>query len=188
MILVAKQRAGVTARGKLITVVAFHVHDPVSQVPASDQFAKATCHMTELIIVPSGNFQATFIGEPYERLSLVLINRERFFDIDMRARFETDSCQLEMTFRWRRDVNGVWMALFQHRAQVRIMRLDGVAIVELARHERLAIADADNLAAPNPLNLRRMRVRNLAAAYDGNLKHEVPFGRPQSSVANRHGS
>ena len=68
----------------------------------------------------------------------------------------------------------------QELGQVAEVRPDREPLAELPGHQRLAVADADDLASPDPLDLRRVRVRDLAAADDGDLKHRAAFSRQLS--------
>src|SRR5262249_8795261 len=77
-----------------------------------------------------------------------------------------------MTLRGRRDVNDIGLRLIQQASQILVPALDRKSLEELLRHQRLPIASGDDLAPFHALNLRRVRVGDLAASDDGDFKHD----------------
>src|SRR5882757_5546100 len=69
------------------------------------------------------------------------------------------------------DVDNVRPSLPQKFRQVAEIILDGKSFVELTSHERLAIADADDLASLDSSYLGGVRVCDLPTSNDGNLNH-----------------
>ena len=51
--------------------------------------------------------------------------------------------------------------------------LIGNLLNKLLSHQRLSIADSDDLASRDPLDLRCMRICDFAASYDGDFKHAL---------------
>src|ERR1700730_18988903 len=80
-----------------------------------------------------------------------------------------------MTLRRSRDVNDVWLSSAQELVQI----VKGVRQIkpfrQLARHQRFLIADADNSGIGNPLDLRDVRVGNLAATNYADFKQLFAF-------------
>src|SRR5207249_3734816 len=69
------------------------------------------------------------------------------------------------------DVNDVWPGDSQKFDQVGEVSFDREPVVELLCHQRFAVADPDDLASLDPLDLGRVSIGDLAAPYDRNLKH-----------------
>ena len=78
-----------------------------------------------------------------------------------------------MALWWRCDVNNVWPGFTQEFSQITKVLLDGESLVDLARHQRLSVANSNDFASFDPPDLRGMRICDLATAYDGHLKHVV---------------
>ena len=78
---------------------------------------------------------------------------------------------VEMALRRRRDVHDVRPGVVEQLADVAEVAPDREPLAQLPRHQRLAVADADDLAPVDPPDLRRVGVRDLAAADDRDLKH-----------------
>src|SRR3989442_15375604 len=78
-----------------------------------------------------------------------------------------------MAFRRRRDVNHVWPGVTQKFSQVAEIPFHRDPPVELPRHQRLSVADPNDLASFDPLDLRRVSIGDLAASHNGNFKHLV---------------
>jgi hypothetical protein len=92
----------------------------------------------------------------------------------MASPFQAKLGNVEVTLWRRRDVNHIRPALFQELGQVSKMVFDGKPLIELPRHQRLSITDSHDLAPRNSPDLRGVRIRDLTAAYDADLKHVLP--------------
>src|SRR6266567_5453212 len=111
------------------------------------------------------------------------MQREGFLDIDVASRLKECLCKIKVAC-WRcRDMHNIGAALGQQFCDVAVILLCRKTLVELPSHQRLAITYSNNLAALDSLNLRSVRISDLAAAYNSNPKH-VPLRRdmPRNSI------
>src|SRR5579863_8713960 len=76
-----------------------------------------------------------------------------------------------MTLRRRSDVDHVWTGFAKksgHFAEILFYR---ESFVQLPGHQRFSVADADDFAILDPLDLRSVRIRNFSATDDGDFQH-----------------
>src|SRR5204863_6448356 len=120
----------------------------------------------------------------YQPVRLLRIERERLLNIYVTTLLKAESGKIEVTFRWRRDVNNVRSCLIHEFFQIGKALLDGKSVVELFGHERLTVTHPNDLTFFYPLDLRGVRISDLAASHDGDLKHTVhPARRPRHTAA-----
>src|SRR5271165_4732857 len=183
MPLVGEDRTRVRGLSELIAVIALHMDRAATQEPALNEGPHAARRMPELIVVPGCYLEPFFTGDCNQRSGIVLAEREWFLHIDVAAPIQAKPGDIEMAIRRSRDMHNVGLGVAKEFPQVAEMLFDGEPLVELLRHQRLPVTDADNLASLDPLNLRRMIVGDLAAAHDGDLKHRaLRSGTLQSSA------
>src|SRR5438270_10240818 len=89
----------------------------------------------------------------------------------MRAGLEGWRRVTGVTLRWGGKVHDIGSRGAQHVAQVMKVLLDRESLVQLARHQRLAVTNRYNFAVPNALDLRRVIVGDLSATHNCDLKH-----------------
>src|SRR4051812_8247642 len=97
----------------------------------------------------------------------------------MTARFQALFGDSEMSLRRRRHVHYIRPRLLKHRSQVTKVPSHRKSLVELFRHQLFPIASGNNIAPADADYLRRMRVRDLPAANNGDFKHT--FASPDST-------
>src|SRR5580704_744162 len=91
----------------------------------------------------------------------------------MTAVLQTESCNIEMTFRWSCDVNNVRASRFQKFPKICKILLDRKTLVELPGHERFTVTDCNDFTSLYPLYLQSVGISNLAASHNGDFKHIV---------------
>jgi hypothetical protein len=69
--------------------------------------------------------------------------------------------------RRRGDVHNVWLCLRQHSIEVHIPVRDAKTNSSLVREVRLTVADRDDGSARDFRDLLEVRIRDLAASYNG---------------------
>ena len=76
-----------------------------------------------------------------------------------------------MALRRSCDVNDIRSGFVEKPREVAEVLFDRKPLEKLARHQRFAVAHPNNLASLNSLNLGSVRVCDLPASNDGDLKH-----------------
>ena len=147
------------------------MHRPVAQIAALDQAAHASRDVAELIVMSRGDFESFLIGEFNQFPGFVLVDREWLFHIDVAAPVQAEFRDTKVAFRRRGNVDHVGLGFTQKLRQVGKTFFDREPLVELPRHERLPVADPDDLTALDSLKRQGMRIRDLAATNDSDLKH-----------------
>src|SRR5260370_496068 len=171
VLLVAQERSRIPRPRDFVAVVAFHVHRPVAQEPTLHESPHAPCDMGELVVMPGSDLEPALAGQPNKTLRFVRVEGEGLLYIDMATRLEANPRQIKVA-GWRRsDVNNIRLAFTQQCVNVAEVPFDRQLLAEILRHERFPVTDSDDLASLDPPDLRCMRVGNLAASDDGNLKH-----------------
>jgi len=138
----------------------------------------ASRRVAELIVMSRRQLEPLSLGKCDQSDRLFCVERERLLHVHVTAVLQALACDVEVARRWRGDVHHVRPGVREQGGHVGEMLLDGEPLVQLARHQRLTVAHADDLAAVDALDLGRVGVRDLAAADDGDLKHG---GRPRGS-------
>src|SRR2546425_8061222 len=174
MLLVAKKRSRITGLPKVIAVITFHVERDAAQVAALDERSHASRHVAELIVMSCRQLKPLLIGECNKYLGLLCVECDWLLDIDVASALKAQSGKIEMTFRRRGDVDHVGPRVVQDVNQLRKVPLEPEPFAKLTGHQRLRVTDANDLAPFDPLDLRRVRIRDLAASHDGNFKHVAP--------------
>ena len=173
MVRVTEQRSRIGGVPEVVGVVALHVHGSPAQEAPPDQAAHAPRHVAELIVVPDRQLEPLVVGEGHQLLGVLFGEGERLLDVDVTPTLETRPGDTGMALGRRGHVDHVGSRLVQQLVQVREIPRDREPFVELSRHQRLAITDADDLASGDPLDLLGVGVRDLATPDDGDLKHSV---------------
>jgi len=142
--------------------------------------------MPKLVIMTGSYLQASVIREIYQRACVILRQREGLLYVDVASCFQANLRDSKMALRRGAHMDNVWSHLAEELMHLAEMLLDRKALAKLARHERLAVANTHDLAALNPLDLRRVVIGNLAGSDNGYFQH---FGESQwSTVAARQAS
>src|ERR1700748_275196 len=84
MVVVADKGSGITPT-QLISVVAFQVKRRSAKVAACNKVAHSPCHVTKLIIMAYGYFEAACFRESEQLFCLCGVDGKRFFYVDVRA-------------------------------------------------------------------------------------------------------
>src|SRR5258708_24607687 len=173
MLLVAKERSSISGPSKLIAEITLHMHRPAAQEAGLDNSSHPSRHMAELIIMPYGYFELSFVRECNQFSGVVLAKCKWLPQIHVASPFQAELRNIEMAFRRHCDVNNVWLGVSQEFRQVAKPLFDRKPLVELARHQRFPITDSNDLGPFDPLDLRRVRICDLAASHDSDPKHIV---------------
>src|SRR6266436_2351860 len=183
---VAKKSTHITRLPEVVTVMALHVYGCTAQEATLDKGSHAPSYRAELIVMPHCDLAPPLIGECDQLSGLGLINCEWLLDIDVASTFETNSRNVKMAIRRSRDMNNIWLSITQKLHQVAKIAFDRESFVQLSRHQRLPVIDANDFASADPLDLRRVRVCNSAASDDGDFKQAVLSpGSFQNTAPNR---
>ena len=173
MPLVGKECSGVLRSFELITVMALHMDRSAAKKSGADERSHASRHMAELIIMSYGNLEPSFVRESDQALGAVLVKSEGLLHINVAPIFQAKRRKSEMAVGGRRDVNNVGSRVSKESCRIGEVPLDRESLVELSRHQGLAITDANYLAPLDSLNLRQVCICDSSAPHDGNLKHLV---------------
>src|SRR5260370_32016562 len=121
--------------------------------------------------MPGSDLEPSLAGQPNKTLRCLRVEGEGLIYIDMATRLEANPRQIKVA-GWRRsNVNNIGPAFTQQCVNVAEVPFDRKSLAELLRHQRFPVADPDDLATLNSLDLRGVGVGNLAASNDGNFKH-----------------
>jgi hypothetical protein len=127
--------------------------------------------VAELIVMPGGDFESFLIGEFDQFPRFMLVDREWLFYIDVAAPVQAEFRDAKVAFRRRGNVHNVGFGVTQKLRQVGKAFFDREPLIELPRHERLPVADPDDLTALDSLKRQGMRIRDLAATNNSDFKH-----------------
>ncbi len=127
--------------------------------------------MTELVIMPSRNLESLLLRQSDEFLRIPRVQCERFLDVNMRSLQQTLLTDLKMTCRRSCNMNHIRPGLVKKPLHVSAVSFDTESFSQLSSHQFFPVANPNNFAPANPLDLRRVRVRNLAAPDNANFKH-----------------
>ncbi len=105
------------------------------------------------------------------------VKGEGLLNVDVSVLFEAETREGEVGFGWGGDVDHVGPGLGDEFAEVGELGFHRETIGELLGHEWFAVADADDFAATDSLNLSGVEIGNLAATDDGDFKHAARLVR-----------
>src|SRR5215472_873457 len=139
--------------------------------------------MAELVVMSNGELEAALLRQCDECFGLVGIDRERLLHVHVAAMLQASLGDLKMAWRRSGDVDNIGPGFIEKCLEAGEGVSDGKPFAELARHQRLAITGANDLASLDPLYLGCMRVGDLSAANESDLKHFVlPPGSSQNNA------
>ena len=79
-------------------------------------------------------------------------------------------------------MNDIWLGDSEKFRQVAEILADVKPLIQLSRHQGLQVTNANDLAPLDPLELRQVRIRDLSAPHNGDLKHGAVPGRLRNSA------
>ena len=118
-----------------------------------------------------GEFEPSLIGERDQFAGFPFVDREWLLDVNVAPGLQTKLGRLKVNLRRSGDVDHVGLGTFEQFRQLHEGLLDRKAIAQLLRHQRLTVADSDDLGTLDPLDLSGVGISNLAASDDADLKH-----------------
>ena len=164
----AENRSDITGVAQVISPMAFKVDRLAAEKTTGHELAHFHHFQGELIIMAGGDFQVPAFGERNQFLRLRRRDRERLFQINMAAGFETLPGQREMSLRGRGDVNDIRLRGFQHLLCVGENARNPEAFGQLPGHEPFAVADRNDFAVGNATDGLHVLVGDFSAPNDGN--------------------
>src|ERR1035438_7401414 len=183
MPLVSEERSSVRVISQFIAIMTLNVNWPTAEKAILDKRSHTARGVTKLLIVPNRDLQVFLIRQIDEALGFFLAQREWLLYVDMAAHIQAQLRNITMAGRRCCDMNDIRFGLREEFAHILKTCLNRKPFVELPRHQRFPVADSDNLAFRDPLNLRGMRICDFPAPYNGDLKHLFArFGKPRNSA------
>src|ERR1043166_1835802 len=187
MFFIGQKRASVAARfAQFMAIVALHVDGTSTEITLLSHFAHSAGAVTELIVVASGDFQL-FAFRIFDEIDcLHRVERKWLLNIDVTAVVEAEFCKTVMALRRGRDMDYIRPRFGQHGFDIAKGAIDLKAFAELPGHQFFAVADGNDLAPGYALNLRCVRIGDLAATDYGNPKHvPISFYNSRSNAEKR---
>lgn len=121
----------------------------------------------------SRNLQPLSLRELNYILCFGGVQGKRLLDVNMTPGLKTKFRNLVMALGRSRDVDHVRLSMLDKIRHVAVASLHWESLRKLLRHERFAVANADDRTSGYPCDLRSMRVRNFSTPNDCDLKHLI---------------
>src|ERR1700733_1347789 len=172
-----EQRSRISRVSQVITIVTLHVHGLAAQVPVCNQCPEPPGSVAELEVMACGKLEPFFLGQVHKLLSLPCVNGKWLLDIHVAAVLKANPSNIKVTLRRRRNMDDVGPGLGQKFNQIAEVPFDRESIAELLGHQRFAVTHSHDLAIADPQYLRGMRVSDLPASNDADLKHAARLPR-----------
>jgi hypothetical protein len=146
-----------------------------AQIPVAYELPHSSRRMTKLVIMTSRQFEIPGLGERDQFLRFGPVEGERLLNVYVAAFVQRPRGDAEMALRWRRNVNDIGLRFAHERSKVNEITRYTKPLGELPGHKLFAVADAHDHTSLDPLDLGRMRVSDLPASDDTDLKHGALF-------------
>ncbi len=146
-----------------------------TQIAIPNELAHPPGNLAELRVMADRQFEAFLLSQSDQFLRLACIQGKGLFDVDMTPFFQAPPADFVMGLRGGSNMNDIRACLVQEFAEVFEIFLDPEPVVKLLGHELFLVTDPDKFTSGNSPDLHRMRIGDLPASNDADLKHARPF-------------